>query len=49
MSSQPGIASLAAGDLFNVEGLVAFITGAGTGKHESLVGEAIVHLERVQN
>ncbi|EFZ02719.2 short chain dehydrogenase family protein [Metarhizium robertsii] len=31
MSSQPDNASLSALDLFNVDGLVAFITGAGTG------------------
>lgn len=32
MSSQPDNASLSALDLFNVNGLVAFITGAGTGE-----------------
>jgi hypothetical protein len=32
MSSQLGNASLAAVDLFNVDGLVVFITGAGTGE-----------------
>lgn len=35
MASQTGDASLAAGNLFNVDGLVAFITGGGTGKSMS--------------
>lgn len=36
MSSHTGNGSLAVGDLFNVDGLVVFITGAGTGKLELL-------------
>jgi predicted Rossmann-fold nucleotide-binding protein len=42
-SSQPSAAAVKAAELFNVDGLVAVITGGGTGTSMSMIDHIMAH------